>query len=196
MTQQANPLERATKYLHRQGAKSFEELEALMGQSGADWDACLREVSEEQAAFQPEPAEHVRTPVSGEGPKWCVKEVVGHYLVTERSLNDTVAGFAGVTPPPDPGPTVSEMGAQSTEYEALPLDVLREKLSEFFEETVRLIGALRSSESLGTTFPHPVFGPLNMKEWLVFHRLHAGDHIQQVERIKTDEGYPKAWRRI
>jgi len=192
MTQQANPMERATNYLHRQGAKSFEELEALMVKSGADWDACLRKVNEEQAAFQPEPGEHVRTPVSGEGPRWCVKEVIGHYLVTERSLNSTVAGSAGVEPPPDPGPAVSQMGAQSTEYEALPLDMLREKLSEFVEETVRLIGALRSSEDLARTFPHPVFGPLNMKEWLVFHGLHAMDHIQQIERIKTADGYPKA----
>ncbi len=192
MTQQANPMERASNYLHHEGAKSFEELEALMGQSRDDWDACLREVSEEQAMFRPEPSEHIRTPVSGEGPRWCVKEVVGHYLVTERSLNNAVAGLAGVAPPPDPGPTVSEMGAQSTEYEALPLDVLREKLSAFFEETVGLIGALRSSENLGTTFPHPVFGPLNLKEWLAFHGLHAMDHIQQIERIKTAGGYPKA----
>ena len=192
MTQQAHPLERAANYLHHEGAKSFEELEALMGQSGDDWAACLREVSEEQATFQPEPSEHIRTPVSGEGPKWCVKEAIGHYLVTERSLNNAVAALAGVTPPPDPGPTVSEMGAQSAEYEALPLAGLREKLSEFFEETVRLISALRSSESLGTTFPHPVFGPLNTKEWLAFHGLHSGDHIRQIERIKTDGGYPKA----
>ena len=192
MTQQANPMERASNYLHHEGAKSFDELEALMEQSGGDWDACLREISEEQAAFQPEPSEHTPTPVSGEGPKWCVKEVVGHYLVTERSLNSAVAGLAGVPPPPDPGPTVGEMGAQSAEYEALPLDVLREKLTGFFEETVRLIGALRSSENLGTTFPHPVFGPLNMKEWLAFHGLHAMDHIRQIERIKTDGAYPTA----
>jgi hypothetical protein len=192
MTQQANPLERAANYLHHLGAQSLEELEALMAQSGDDWDACLREVSEEQATFQPEPSEHIRTPVSGEGPKWCVKEVVGHYLVSERSLNNTAAGLAGVAPPPDPGPPVREMGAQSTEHEALPLNVLREKLSEFFQETVRLIGALRSSENLGSTFPHPVFGPLNVREWLAFHRLHAMDHIQQIERIKADGGYPKA----
>ena len=192
MTQRANPMDRASNYLHQSGAKSLEDLEALMGQSGGDWDACLREVSEEQATFQPEASEHIQTPVSGEGPKWCVKEVVGHYLVTERSLNNAVAALAGVPPPPDPGPAVSEMGAQSTEYEALPLGILREKLSEFFEETVRLIGALRGSENLGATFPHPVFGPLNMKEWLAFHGLHALDHIQQIERIKTAGGYPKA----
>ncbi len=192
MTQQANPMDRASDYLRDQGAKSFEELEALMGQSADGWEACLREISEGQAGFQPEPSEHVRTPVSGEGPKWCVKEVIGHYLVTERSLNNAVAGLAGVEPPPDPGPAVSEMGAQSTEYEALPLAALTEKLSAFFAETVTLIGALRSSEKLGTTFPHPVFGPLNMKEWLAFHGLHAMDHIRQIERIKTDAAYPKA----
>jgi hypothetical protein len=185
-------MDRASEYLHRQGAKSFEELEVLMGRSGDDWDACLREVSEEQATFQPEPSEYIRTPVSGEGPKWCVKEVVGHYLVTERSLNNTVAGFAGVAPPPDPAPVVRGMGAQSTEYEALSLVVLREKLAEFFEETVTLIGALRGSENLGTTFPHPVFGALNMKEWLAFHGLHARDHIRQIERIKTDGAYQTA----
>jgi hypothetical protein len=84
------------------------------------------------------------------------------------------------------------MGAQSTEYEALPLDVLRAKLSEFFQETVGLIGALRGAEDPGSTFPHPVFGPLNAREWLAFHRLHAMDHIQQIERIKADGGYPKA----
>jgi len=31
-----------------------------------------------------------------------------------------------------------------------------------------------------------------VREWLAFHRLHAMDHIQQIERIKTDGGYPKA----
>ena len=184
-------LERAANYLHSQGAKSFEELEALTRQTGADWDACLREVSEVQANFHPEPSEHIQTPISGEGPKWCVKEVVGHYLVTEQSINNRVAGFAGAAPPPDPRPSVRRMGTQSTEYEALPLEVLREKLGEFFEATVRLIGAVSSSESLSATYPHPVLGQLNMKEWLVFHRVHAMDHIQQIERIKTIGGYPK-----
>jgi hypothetical protein len=83
------------------------------------------------------------------------------------------------------------MGAQSTECEALPLDVLRLRLARFFEKTVELIGALRSSENPGATFPHPVFGPLNAKEWLAFHQGHAMDHIQQIERIKADGGYPR-----
>jgi hypothetical protein len=66
------------------------------------------------------------------------------------------------------------------------------ELSAFFEETVTLIGALRNSTNLTATFPHPALGPLNLKEWLVFHRGHAMDHIQQIERIKAHAAYPKA----
>jgi hypothetical protein len=191
MTQQVDPMARAAQFLHRQGEKGFDDLEALMRQSAEDWARCLEGMSEAQAAHQPEPGEHIPTPASGEGPKWCVKETVGHYLLSERSLNNTSAAFAGVAPPPDPPPAVRAMGAQSPEYEAMPLDGLRQKLADFFDETVALIGRLDGSKTLEATFPHPVFGPLNIKEWLAFHRLHAMDHIQQIERIKADAGYPK-----
>lgn len=192
MTQQVNPLERAANFLHHQGAKGFDELETLMKQTSEDWARCLDGMTETQATHQPEPGEHIPTPASGEGPKWCVKETIGHYLLSERSLNNTAAGLAGVEPPPDPPLPVRAMGAQSPEYEALPLDGLRQKLTSFFDETITLIGGLRSSSKLDEKFPHPVFGPLNVREWLAFHRLHAMDHIQQIERIKTDAGYPRA----
>lgn len=192
MTQQVDPMERAAQFLHRQGEKAFEDLEALMRQTADDWARCLEGMSEAQATHQPGPGEHIPTPASGEGPKWCVKETIGHYLLSERSLNNTAAGLAGVDAPPDPPLPVRAMGEQSPDYEALPLDGLRQKLAGFFEETGTLIGGLRGSSKLGEKFPHPVFGPLNIKEWLAFHRLHAMDHIQQIERIKADAGYPKA----
>jgi hypothetical protein len=192
MTQQVDPLERAAQFLHRQGAKGFDELQALMRETAADWARCLDGMTEAQATHPPDPqTPGIETPASGEGTKWCVKETVGHYLLSERSLNNTAAGFAGVDPPPDAPEPVRRMGAQSPEYEALPLDALRQKLGEFFEETSGLIGRLSGSSKLDAAFPHPVFGPLNIKEWLAFHRLHAMDHIQQIERIKADAGYPR-----
>ncbi len=192
MTQEVNPLERAAQFLHRQGEKGFDELAEMMRTTSEDWARCLSGMTEAQATHQPEPWDYTPTAASGEGPKWCVKETIGHYLLSERSLNNTAAGLAGVPPPPDPPVPVRAMGQQSPEYEALPVDGLREKLAGFFEETVALIGRLRASSKLDEKFPHPVFGPLNIKEWLAFHRLHAMDHIQQVERIKMDAGYPKA----
>ncbi len=192
MTQQANPLERAAQFLHHQGAKGFDELDALMRKTSEDWAHCLEGMTEAQATHPPEPWEHVPTAASGEGPKWCVKETIGHYLLSERSLNNSAAAFAGVSAPPNPPEAVRAMGAQSPEYEAMPLDTLRQRLTDFFDETVALIGRLQDSSKLDAAFPHPVFGPLNIKEWLAFHRLHAMDHIQQIERIKADAGYPKA----
>jgi hypothetical protein len=185
-------MERAAQFLHRQGEKGFEDLEALMRQSAEDWARCLEGMSEAQATHQPEPGEQMRTPASGEGPKWCAKETIGHFLAAERSLNNTAAGLAGVEPPPDPPQPVRAMGEQSPEYEAMPLDGLRQKLADFFDETVALIGRLSGSSNLEAKFPHPVFGPLDIKEWLAFHRLHAMDHIQQIERIKAGAEYPKA----
>lgn len=192
MTQKVDPLERAAQFLHHQGTKGLEELGAMMRQTAADWERCLDGMTEAQSTHPPEPWEYTPTAASGEGPKWCVKETIGHYLVSERSLNNTAAAFAGVPAPPDPPETVREMGAQSPEYESMPLDALRERLADFFEETLTLIGRLDGSTNMDAAFAHPVFGPLNVKEWLAFHRLHAMDHIEQIARIKADAGYPKA----
>jgi len=191
--QQLDPMQRAAQFLHRQGEKGFDDLVALIRKTEQDWAQCLDGLSEAQACHQPAPAAaHIPGPASGEGPRWCAKEAAGHWLLAERSLNNTIAGFAGVDPPPNSPPPVRSMGVQSPEYESLPLKTLREKITEFFQETIDLIHRLEKSANLHASFPHPVFGQLNLKEWIAFHRLHALDHIQQIERIKADPGYPKA----
>lgn len=190
MTQQDNLVENIRNFLRRIAEGSLDDLEAAMRETGAAWSNCLEGVTEGQAAFQPAPAEFTATPYSGEGPRWSIKETVGHYLVSERSLNQTVSRMAGVASPGPSVPVVPEMGIQSAEYEALPLNELSEELAKFFEETVVLVRSLGDATNPDATFPHPVFGPLNPREWIAFHRGHAMDHIQQVEHIKAAEGYP------
>ena len=41
-----------------------------------------------------------------------------------------------------------------------------------------------------TTAPHPFFGPLNCKGWILFNVMHANVHVRQMQRIKNSEGYP------
>jgi hypothetical protein len=148
-------------------------------------------MTDAQAAFQPRDLEHEPTPYSGEGPGWRVKEVIGHYLASDRGLNTSIAALAGVSAPGAPADPVSSMGIQSPELEALTLSELGVKLTEFYEDTAALIENLQHSEvAAGTTFPHPVFGPLTLNEWLAFHQAHAFDHIQQIEQIKRAPGYP------
>ena len=192
MTQQADPVQRAVSYLRHLGSKGSQELQSQMQRTAADWQRCVEAMTEEQAGFQPPATGNPSgSPAGGEGPKWCAKEVIGHFLASERSLNRQVAELAGVEPPPGPAPAVRAMGVQSAEDEALPLDALRGKLAAFFAETRSLIAALEGGANLDQTFPHPVFGQLNPKEWMAFHRLHAMDHIQQIEQIRVAPGYPK-----
>ncbi len=193
MTQAADPTQQAIDYLRHQGSKSLEELRALMQRTAASWQRCLAGMTEDQARFQPPATGNpAASPAGGEGPKWCAKEVIGHFLASERSLNRDVAAMAAVAPPPGPAPAVRAMGAQSAEEESLPLDELSTKLAAFFQETQALIASLEAGTNLDKTFPHPVFGQMNAKEWMVFHRLHAMDHIQQIENIKAAPAYPQA----
>jgi hypothetical protein len=41
----------------------------------------------------------------------------------------------------------------------------------------------RGDEHLDVTMPHPTFGPLNWREWLLFMRVHDLDHTRQIEAI-------------
>ncbi|MBI2912891.1 MAG: DinB family protein [Chloroflexi bacterium] len=191
MTQAADPIQQALSYMRHQASKGLDSLAALMERSAEDWQRCLQGMTEAQAGFQPPPTGNSSaSPAGGEGPKWCAKEVIGHFLASERSLNRQVAGLAGVEPPSGPAPAVRAMGVQSTEDEGLPLADLRQKLMAFFQETGALIASLERGANLDQTFPHPVFGQLNPKEWMAFHRVHAMDHIQQIENVKAAPGYP------
>jgi len=55
-----------------------------------------------------------------------------------------------------------------------------EELREPFYARVLLA---RGDEHLDVTLPHPTFGPLNWREWLLFMRIHDQSHIGQIEAI-------------
>jgi len=42
------------------------------------------------------------------------------------------------------------------------------------------------------TFPHPVFGPLNLYEWLLFIGMHERRHLAQIDAVMSSPGYPVA----
>jgi hypothetical protein len=176
--------QRALDYAQHQGAKSLADLGALMERTAGDWERCLAGMSDVQAVFKPA----MPTGPAGED-QWCTKEVLGHVLTSQRGLNVTIATMAGVEPPAL-AEQISAMGVQSAEEEARSLAELRPRIAAVCEESKRLVNSLPEGEKLAQKFPHPVFGPLNLKEWFAFHRVHAMDHIQQIDAIKADASYP------
>jgi hypothetical protein len=187
MTQQLDDrLTKAKDYLHHQGSKSLSDLGALMERTATDWERCLDGMSDQQATFTPP------TPTGPEGEdEWCAKEVLGHVLASQRGLNVTIAKMAGVEAPAQ-ADQIRTMGVKSESDEARPLADLRLEIAAVCDESQRLVTSLPESDRLSEKFPHPVFGELNLKEWFAFHRVHAMDHIQQIDAIKAGPGYPNS----
>jgi hypothetical protein len=173
MTQQDDPIQKALEYMRYQGAKTFDDIIALIDRTSGDWSRALEGMSEEQAGVQP----------VGE---WNAKEVLSHLLTSNRGINQQIADMAGAESP-RPAKKITKMGESS-----MSLDELRGVVTEVFNETKSLISLLRDSDKLDQKFPHPLFGPLNLKEWFAFHRVHAMDHIQQLDKIKADPAYAGA----
>ena len=194
MTQQPDMIQQITGYLRRDGSRPLDELGVLMDTVDADWQRCLEAMTEAQACFHPSEGPAVATPWSGEGAHWSAKEVIGHFLFSERSLNQRIAEIAGLPPPVVEVPQVRAMGEQSAEDERQPIDELRRRLDGFFDDTRALLSSLGSKgvPKGELSFPHPVFGPLTATEWIAFHWLHTMDHVGQINALKSAPGYPAA----
>jgi hypothetical protein len=173
MTQSPETTQQALAYARHQAAKSLADLAALMERTGADCARCLEGVSEAQASFS-------------HGEEWSMKEVVGHMLVASLSINREIANLVEGRPVSQPGRTGVTAGGDR------PIEELRLALARLWRETGGLVASLPEDGNLERTWDHPWFGPLNFKEWIVFQRLHAMDHVQQMERLKEHPDYPEA----
>ncbi len=173
MTQSTDFREQALSYMRHQASKSLGDLVALVERAAADCDRCLEDVSEEQAAFR-------------YNEEWSIKEVLGHMLDSGKGVNKEIANLVEDRP----SAREARMGVASGADR--PVGELRQALADMWAETSRLVGSLPEDGNLKRTWEHPMFGPLNFKEWIAFQRLHAMDHVQQMEKVKAHSDYPQA----
>ena len=173
MTQSPEVIQQALAYARHQAAKSLADLAALMEHTGADCERCLEGVNEAQASFS-------------HGEEWSMKEVVGHMLVASLSINREIANLVEGRPVSQPGRVGLTAGGDR------PIEELRLALARLWRETGGLVASLPEDGNLERTWDHPWFGPLNFKEWIAFQRLHAMDHVQQMERLKEHPDYSEA----
>ncbi len=172
MTQSADIREQALSYMRHQASKSLSDSVALIERTAADCDRCLEEVREEQATFRYDE-------------EWSIKEVLGHMLDSGKGVNKEIANLVENSP----SEKEARMGVSSGGDR--PIEQLRQALADLWQETGRLVGSLPEDGNLERTWEHPMFGPLNFKEWIAFQRLHAMDHVQQMENVKAHPDYPQ-----
>jgi len=177
MAQREAIVQQALSYVRHQAAKSMDDLAALMERTAVDCDRSVDGVSDRQGAFVYDQ-------------EWSIKEVLGHLLLSLSAVNEDLAGvaeggeshaFYGEGP----------FGKSPTSGGDRSILELRKALADSWSETIGLARSLSEQAGRKPVPEHPVFGPLNVKEWIVFQRLHALDHVQQIERVRAAGGYPK-----
>jgi hypothetical protein len=167
-------VQRVLSYVGHQATKSPEELRQLIDRTVAEFDGRLAGVSEEQARFKPAADE------------WSIVDVLGHLSDATAWTGRLAAGLArGETPP---------SGSVSPEPEgaAPSFAALRQRMSGAWDAVRGAIDGMPADADLSATFAHFMFGAFNCKQWLVFARVHALDHVQQIDAIKAHPGYPAA----
>ena len=146
---------------------SLEELAALLRATPALLRAELEPLGDDALRWHPAPGE------------WCIKEVLGHLLETERR------GFAGriqriIAQPGcrlEPWDQV-EVARQRRDCERDALGLLRE-LEATRDESVRLILGL-SPEHLALSGDHPQVGELHVVDLLHEWVHHDRNHVKQI----------------
>ena len=173
-----NPFIEVMKYMRHQAAKGLPALGELMDRTGGEWVTCLDGMSEEQANF-------------GQEGEWSSKAVLGHILSVSRRINrqieDIAAGKNPDEPFTDPALTIEEQRA----YKEKTIGELRGEARAMMEESKAVAKSLDEGAAyLDTKFRHPMFGTMNVPEWIAFQRVHSLDHMQQIEKNKADAAYP------
>jgi hypothetical protein len=156
-------------YLTHQGGKDVPAIVEVIERERRRLVGVLTEVSPAQAEFVASPGQ------------WSIRDVVEHVTAAERGVVEIIARLADVASPPA-GPPAAR----------LPLTELRQHLTAVRAQLLSLVGGLPGGANLDAKHDHLFFGPLNWKEWLAFQRVHDGDHIEQIEAIRSSPAYPRA----
>lgn len=179
MTRDPDVPQEVLSYLRHQAAKDPADLATLMERTAAEWARCLDGISEAQAAFRP-----ALSGAGGYEQEWSIKEVLGHMVSSTKGVNREIGNLT------EDRPSAGEARMGVVSGADRPIAELRQALARLWRETTRLAASLPGTD-LERTWDHPMFGPLNPAEWIAFQRLHAMDHIQQIEIIKAHPDYPK-----
>lgn len=169
--------------------------------------AGVESLTDEQAAFRPSPE------------RWTAAEIVEHLSISEeqsvrllhkllgRAEGDGAAAATTTTGEPVAFVpfSIAEFVERSRGEKFEAPEVVRPKGGANLRDSLaRLEGsraALRelrarveSRDCRALKFPHPLFGPLNLYEWLAFIGAHEERHLAQLEALKSSDGFEAAGR--
>jgi DinB superfamily len=119
-------------------------------------------------------------PAPGE---WSANEVMAHIVSGAAGVGQGIIAVldSGATP----GPVFDRMEkAEQTRTANAWWDTFTAERETLFAR----VGRASGDEHLDITWDHPMFGPLNWREWLLFLRIHDVDHAKQMQAVTAALG--------
>jgi uncharacterized damage-inducible protein DinB len=132
--------------------------------------------------------------------KWSIMQVLEHLYLLERlivnQMNKVLNSDVETVIEDKP---IQRAIDRTNKFEApsyvAPSDVfmtfstMKEKLDTSRSALETLIGEAEEEKMLKRSIPNPVFGPLNLKQWVEFIGWHEKRHLAQIEEIKVELGF-------
>lgn len=151
----------------------------------------LGNITSEQSTFRPSPG------------TWSVAEVAEHLAIMERGLSKVfrlmlkkaeAAGIERNADEPFRPVSLEQIAERSRAEKYSAPEMVRpsgevsiadsiERLKRSREAVHALRPRLEAIDVSGLTYPHPVFGPLDIYQWLAMIGLHEDRHLRQIERL-------------
>jgi hypothetical protein len=162
--------DRVRSYIQHQGAKSPEAIADLVATGQAKLLDVFGGVDDKRANVHP----------PGEG-EWSLRDLMLHVITAQNATAALVARLSAGTPIASGSP--DRVLGMSREDTGVPFEALVEELRGVNQKMLDAIAAIPESPDLSLTPNHPFFGPLNVREWAAFQRVHDEDHIQHAQKI-------------
>ena len=142
---------------------------------------------------------------------WSVSDVLNHVSLVDEAnakLTSNMLKRARATSlPPDPSPDASVIGSmdeifgrmnaakfQAPEFVAphshSPVDESLARLKASRERMLANVEQLDGFDLSGLTYPHPFAGDLNTYQWVLMAGAHEFRHAEQINRMKSQPGFP------
>jgi DinB superfamily len=175
MATEAEIAERRTRLLGPMSGLDDEGIKREVRESFSKLGSALESLSGEQATWKPEEAE------------WSAAQVGDHVAIGTGVMGNITSLLAKgqVVTDADWDPPPQFRG------DAADVDNVKRRLGELAAFTDRLFEDGVKTDRLDETANNSLLGDMNWREWFYFLGVHANDHIGQIEKLQTKQGFPR-----
>jgi hypothetical protein len=138
---------------------------------------------------------------------WSVGEIIHHLTLAEvatgkltsklfkdagTSLKPFPVGLNAFVPMParPPGPAEAPPAVRPEAGHAA--DELISTFKATRERSRQSVERLATADPRALSWPHPLFGPMDLGQWWLLQAHHDADHLQQLRAVKAAAGFPRS----